>query len=593
MEDAAIVLQKNARRWLVMRMMQRARAQIKLQQAMEAMSAALYGSKGPIQAENEQSTQAEEPARAQTAPTGRFRARNAPQHHRRRLLIDLDLERRRARRSALRSAHADQRQRSTSSSKSRILTNLQDDIMHRRRPVQTPTAPDFLPHSHPPASAPDQPIPPHQQASAPRRPPGERGRHATPRIDSGAPQPWCYASSLAHDTPAAWNPSTLARPPQIAPALGGGTLCPVRGNRGWPQELQEMVEFGEAVYGQYQRGIVPSTPDRSTPTAPEGPPTAALSMDVGSLGGMDSLLELWERGRGGTAPDSPGGIAHVLSQTQQARCLAGLGPCFQQLLGSYEMLWRHPETVRVDERDWLARRVMGNTADLGAEELKPLEGRIVRTAADLGPLVRELDKARTPSIGQWRSPPVHAAADFCLLAPQPRTPALTEDRSGGAGPEAASPELSCREPWVTADVTLRGSSCREHAHTVQHSQPGDDPWSHGGVQDLGEGALCSGPASQHSDGAGAAVDAEPCYGGECGYLSIRYPSCHELFDEVGGGATGAGLRAPELESSVSHLVRTITGDAGLAGALHRLCTAVHPLAETLSRCLEGGRWNAR
>lgn len=328
-----------------------------------------------------------------------------------------------------------------------------------------------------------------------------------------------------------------------------------------------MVQFGEHVYAQFQRGITPSTPDQSIPSAPEGTSKAGTHIEVDPPGYMDSLLELWETGQMAEAPDSAVGIAHVLTRTQQACCLHDLGTCYRQLLGRYEALWRHPDTVRVDERDWLARRVMGEAAGATAEELKPLHGRILRTTADLGPLVTELDKTRTPSFGQWQRG--QAGAEAGEEAPQ--TPELVQARGHGHG--AAVPEDSFNMPWELDNSSFRGPSeghdrptslqpsCRGRAT----SPDGDAvPWLPSDCPN-GNEAQQPGIAEPQCVGSDAA-DEDGCW--------EERSSCQGMFGLDDCVPTGAAYQPLQLDSSVSTLMKAIAGDARLAGEHSTILTQV-------------------
>lgn len=354
-----------------------------------------------------------------------------------------------------------------------------------------------------------------------------------------------------------------------------------------------MVQFGEAVYGQFQRGITPSTADRSTPAAQPNLVRAGLSLDAEAPGCMDSVLELWETGRVAQAPGSPAGIAHVLTQTQQAQCLVGLGECFEQLVGGYEMLWRRPDTVNVDERDWLARRAMRDAAEGGGEELKPLRGRVVRTTVDLGPLVVELDKARTPSIGQWRGPASRAAAVRGTHMEMPQTPGRAEARGGG-GLGTPGLEQSNSAVWQMEDVSLHEPNRGvDECGAAQAARGGGNapPCSSAGCADS---APWSGRPQQRAGwGHGREEDqrwyaefAEDDGGGCAGHDS----SIRALFGDEDECEMAAAGPAPYLESSMSMLMHAITGDAGLAGALRHgpACCKVHVCVVEVATCSDTG-----
>lgn len=583
-DDAAIVLQKYARRLLVQRMIERTKARAKLEQAMREASAALHGIPDQTQAEHSsEHLPTQPPARAQTAPAAPPRARAAPNHSRRLPLVRQELDRRRARRTALRSAHEVQRQRMAHTRPSSILTQLQDDALHRRRPVHLPTAAAAPSHSYPPTRdhTPGHSTPAacgnssttdhsysHMHGSS--RPPPAMGMQSTCG-DPQEPLPSVIALRAMYPS---LRPPAAARPEHTSLTPGNVRQHATHSRRDWPLELQEMVQFGEAVYGQFQRGITPSTADRSTPPAQPSLTRAGLSVDAEAPGHMEALLELWETGRVARAPDSPAGIAHVLTATQQAQCLVGLGTCFEQLVGGYEMLWRRPDTVNVDERDWLARRAMQDSAEVGGEELKPLWGRVVRTTADLGPLITELDKARTPSIGQWRDPvPLAAAGGSTKMLPL--TPELTESRDRGCS-GAPGLQKSNSAVWPMEDVSMRGSS------------PGLDAF--GGVRaatSAGNGPPCtpdgdsdrapwSGAPGRRAGGGGGAEEEQLWHAehpaGDSSSRADQASSFHRLLGDEDDCGAAAAEPAPYTypESSVSTMMRTITGDARLAGALPHL-----------------------
>jgi hypothetical protein len=95
--------------------------------------------------------------------------------------------------------------------------------------------------------------------------------------------------------------------------------------------------------------------------------------------------------------------AYVLSSTQHGESLAGTNACMRSLIGLYRAVWRGPLAREVDERDACARQRLKFPGE--GDILRPLKGRVVRTACDLSAVISELDKNRSPSMGeQWTGP---------------------------------------------------------------------------------------------------------------------------------------------------------------------------------------------
>ena len=557
-EDAAIVIQKFSRRWLVQRMMEKAKAQLKLQMAMHAMSAALYGRPDSSHAESASESPPSVLAhRAQTAPAGIHRARPAPQYGRRKLLIEIEQARRIARRSALRSAHADQRCRSSASCSSSVLTQLQDDVMHRRRRIQTAPepAPSDRPYPHLPLQTPGRS---HATATAGvERPAGSFNCRRTTR--AGQPHRGFGHRHVARCASVRVVGSFPPIPPeqqarrQVHSPVDGQVATPDAPS--WPKELQGLVQFGEEVYVQFQRGITPATASRGTSLNADGPSRAACSLDPESAVCVESMLDLWDTDRVSQTPGTPAGIAHVLTHTQQADCLEELGECFRLLLGRYRAHWRQPETVQVDERDWLARRAMGGLAERGGEELKPLRGRIVRSTADLSPLVAELDKAQSPSIGVWRAATAGGGCGARCEGPR----AQEEEE---AGLEACGGVDSYIGPYVIGGGSMRGSTGHQRRHSelqMQQSASGGSFRSDGHRSD-------EEPWPQDHMGGETAPPNDA--GGDASSQEWLEPYAAGSAGDAASEDARAVATAATLESGVSLLLRAITGDAGLAGALH-------------------------
>eukprot|EP00892_Ulva_mutabilis_P004409 jgi/Ulvmu1/233/UM001_0237.1 len=581
LEDAVIVLQKFVRRWLALRMVQRAKAQAKLQKAMEEVAAALYGQPDTPAAEDrteESQPVAAMPPRAQTAPAGAPRARDAPRYDRRRPLIEIDIERRHARRSALRSAHAGQRTVSQRAGSVHILTQLQADVMHRRRHIQAPPppGPTLPPRLRPPPAPAGQRSDAHTtlqptstfshspQAPAHRARQGGRSpcvaRSSSVRVLGGMP-PMRHAPAGAG---VHWTPPH-------SPVDRGATAP--SDPRSWSQELQDLVRYGETVYEQFQRGLTPPTPGPATAASMEGHRRGMYSVDMEAGDVVGSVLDVWTPGCAAAAADDPAGVANVMTKTQQGESLEGLGECFRLLLGRYRTLWRHPETVKVDERDWMVRRVMGALVERAGEEAKPLQGRIVRSVADLSAVVGELDKARSPSVGLWRShaAPAGLAAGFAAGF-----------AAGAAGQQAHGDDARnasvghCDGTDAEQDPASPGSSCGHRGLSEFRLRESDDEAEHNDAEEAGGDARAP-PWQYHVGGTDspAGRDGGVDSGGHgWGGNELLLLSSHgaEICD---AGSAVAPLAA--MGSSVSMLLRAISGDTRAASRVVRrgLSQAVH------------------
>jgi hypothetical protein len=238
-----------------------------------------------------------------------------------------------------------------------------------------------------------------------------------------------------------------------APELRAMAAAPRQNcSTGTAEEHLTQVQQSEELYSQCQRAL---TPVRTCEASLLGP---SIKVEVAKAPEEDFA---------DCGPEDAARIAHIMTQTQKGAALASVDSCFQMLLGRYQQFWALPNALQVDERDWAYRHELNKVQPPEAEIDRPLKGRIIRTGADLGPVIDELNRSLTPSLEEFRART--APVEHLFMRALHDIAARNAGAQSEAGHPATAHIVHTEQPSSDQHSCLSGSEHTQEHESEQHT----------------------------------------------------------------------------------------------------------------------------